>query len=35
MKKFKEHLEVILYSIALAIASMLMIISWLRLFDII
>jgi len=35
MKQFFKHLEVILYSIALAIASMLMIISWLRLFDII
>jgi len=35
MKRLKEHLEVIFYSIALAIASLLMIIAWLRLFDII
>lgn len=35
MKRFKEQLEVICYAIVFAIASLLMAIAWLRLFDII
>lgn len=35
MKRFLKHLEVFAISIIFAIASLLMIIAWLRLFDIV